>query len=106
MALPDRHAVLFSKVVGTGSIVAIKHMMKMSLLEFKRFFWTGGNFYKEFMGSSLGDEEITVSDWELDVGIDIAGRKLNGITRTIKSKHPLAISFPVYFKFRKCKMCW
>ena len=50
--------------MGTGAVVvAVKHM-DLSLADFKRLFWTGGQFYRDFVSFSLGDEEIEVTPWE------------------------------------------
>lgn len=69
--------------------------MKMSLKEFKRMFWTSGQFYRNFVQFSLGDENIHVSPWTAKDNEVIAGQKYRTINRVINSKHPLAFKFPV-----------
>jgi hypothetical protein len=58
-------------------------------------FWTSGQFYRDFVQFSLGDEDINVSPWEPNDNEIIAGQKYRTINRVISSKHPLAFKFPV-----------
>jgi len=69
--------------------------MPIGMADFRRLFWTGGNFYRDFLSFSLGDESIVMSDWVAGQDEVLKGKPpLNSITRTITSKHPLAITFP------------
>jgi len=63
-------------------------------------YWTGSSgaggsgFYRDFVSVSLGDENIQTSPWEKSKGEIMAGVRLNAVSRTIKSLHPIAFSFP------------
>jgi len=97
---PAKHEALLSNVVGTGAVVVGQVFLPLSMPEFRRLFWTGrtgvggAGFYKDFVGVSLGDDEVECSAWEPGKEV-VAGTALNSISRTITSKHPLALSFPV-----------
>ena len=79
----------------TGSVLVAHKFMPIGMADFRRLLWTGGNFYRDFLSFSLGDESIVMTDWVGGQDEVLKGKPpLNSITRTITSKHPLAITFP------------
>lgn len=63
VVLEKRHKLLLSKIVGTGSVIVANIKLPCAMSQFSRVFWTSGSFYADFLGSSLGDEDVVVSPW-------------------------------------------
>ena len=83
-------------------------ILETTIADFLHTFWFS-DFYGDFMEHHLGDNEIESTPWRgagVEDGADdggvgdggggvvVGGRVLRSVSRTITSKHPLAIKFP------------